>query len=230
VPVVSAVGHEVDVTVADLVADVRAATPTHAAELVVPVSDDLSASLAALRGRMVRAEGNAVEQRRRVLRALRAELSDPRRILSDQRRRLDDLVHRGQGSVSAQLRAGRARVASSAEALRRREPRALLRELRRRRDAALEQLRAWSAATFRRESMRLASLGARLEPANVARILSSGFALALADGRPLRRSADAAPGAPLRVVLGTGWLDARVESTDAPPDPIPGRSTSPDEA
>jgi predicted DNA-binding transcriptional regulator YafY len=126
VPVVSAVGHEVDVTVADLVADVRAATPTHAAELVVPVRDDLSASLAALRGRLVRAEGNAVEQRRRVLRALRAELSDPRRILSDQRRRLDDLVHRGQGSVSARLRAGRARVASSAEALRRREPRALL--------------------------------------------------------------------------------------------------------
>jgi exodeoxyribonuclease VII large subunit len=230
VPVVSAVGHEVDVTVADLVADVRAATPTHAAELVVPVRDDLSASLAALRGRLVRAEGNAVAQRRRVLRALRAELSDPRRILSDQRRRLDDLVHRGQGSVSARLRAARARVASSAEALRRREPRALLRELRRRRDAALARLRAWSAATFRRESMRLASLGARLEPANVARILSSGFALALADGRPLRRSADAAPGDPLRVVLGEGWLDARVESTDAPPDPIPGRSTSPDEA
>jgi exonuclease VII large subunit len=64
----------------------------------------------------------------------------------------------------------------------------------------------------------------------VAKILSRGFALALADGRLLRRSADTAPGAPLRVVLGEGWLDARVESTDAPPDPIPGRSDAPDEA
>jgi exodeoxyribonuclease VII large subunit len=230
VPVVSAVGHEVDVTVADLVADVRAATPTHAAELVVPVRDDLAAALSALRGRLVRAAGGAVEERRRVLRALRAELSDPRRILSDQRRRLDDLVHRGGGLVAARLRAERARVASSADALRMREPRARLRHLRRRRDAARERLRAWSAATFRRESMRLASLSARLEPVNVAKILSRGFALAMVDGRVLRRSADAAPGIPLRVVLGEGWLDARVESRDAPPDPIPGRPGPPDEA
>ena len=229
-PIVSAVGHEVDVTVADLVADVRAATPTHAAELVVPVRDDLVASLSALRGRLLRAEGNAVAQRRRVLRALRAELSDPRRILSDQRRRLDELVHRGEGILAARLREERARVARGAEALRRREPRARLRDLRRRRDAARERLRAWSSATFRRESMRLASLGARLEPANVAKILSRGFALAVADGRLLRRSTDAAPGSPLRVVLGEGWLDARIVSTDAPPDPIPGRRTPPDEA
>jgi exodeoxyribonuclease VII large subunit len=230
VPVVSAVGHEVDVTVADLVADVRAATPTHAAELVVPVRDDLEASLSALRGRLVRAHGNAVEQRRRVLRALRAELSDPRRILSDQRRRIDDLLHRGQATVALRLRGERARVARSADALRRREPRALLRDLRRRTDLSRERLRAWSAATFRRESMRLASLGARLEPANVAKILSRGFALAVADGHLLRRSADVAAGAPLRVVLGEGWLDARVESRDVPPDPIPGRRTPPDEA
>ena len=122
VPVVSAVGHEVDVTVADLVADVRAATPTHAAEVVVPVRDDLLAALSALRGRLVRAEGQALGERRRVIRALRAELSDPRRVLSDQRRRLDEALHRVQ---------------------------------------------AWSASTFRRESMRLAGLAARLEPANV---------------------------------------------------------------
>ena len=230
VPVVSAVGHEVDVTVADLVADVRAATPTHAAEVVVPVRDDLLASLSALRGRLVRAEGNALGERRRVLRALRAELSDPRRILSDQRRRLDEALHRVEGAVSGRLRAESARVAAAAEALRRREPRALLRELRRRRDAARERLLAWSAATFRRESARVAGLAARLEPANVAKILSRGFALALRDGRPLRSSAGAVPGDPVRVVLGEGWLDTRVESRDAPPEPIPGLPARTDEA
>lgn len=230
VPVVSAVGHEVDVTVADLVADVRAATPTHAAEVVVPVRDDLLASLSALRGRLLRAEGNALGERRRVLRALRAELSDPRRVLSDQRRRLDDAVHRVEGAVAARLRTERARVGAAAEALRRREPRALLRELRRRRDTARERLLAWSASTFRRESTRLAGLAARLEPANVAKILGRGFALALQDGRPLRRSAEVAPGAAVRVVLGEGWLDTRVESRDGPPDPIPGLPARTDEA
>ena len=185
VPVVSAVGHEVDVTVADLVADVRAATPTHAAEVVVPVRDDLLATLSALRGRLLRAEGNALGERRRVLRALRAELSDPRRVLSDHRRRLDEALHRAA---------------------------------------------AWSASTFRRESMRLAGLAARLEPANVGKILTRGFALALAHGRPLRSSAEAAPGDPVRVVLGEGWLDARVESRDRLPHPIPGLPARTDEA
>jgi exodeoxyribonuclease VII large subunit len=185
VPVVSAVGHEVDVTVADLVADVRAATPTHAAEVVVPVRDDLLAALSALRGRLVRAEGQALGERRRVIRALRAELSDPRRVLSDQRRRLDEALHRVQ---------------------------------------------AWSASTFRRESMRLAGLAARLEPANVGKILARGFALAIAHGRPLRSSAEAAPGDPVRVVLGEGWLDARVESRDRPPEPIPGLPARTEEA
>ncbi len=230
VPVVSAVGHEVDVTVADLVADVRAATPTHAAEVVVPVRDDLAASLAALRGRLLRAQSGAVDERRGVLRALRAELGDPRRILSDERRRLDDALHRGAAATGARLRSERARLAGSAEALRRREPRSLLRELRRRRDAARERLVAWSAGAFRRESLRLADLSARLEPANVSKVLSRGFALALRDGHPLRRSADAAPGDRVRVALAEGWLDTRVESRDTPPDPVPGRAPSGDEA
>src|SRR5574337_1171664 len=54
VPVVSAVGHEVDFTVADLVADVRAATPTHAAQLVAPVKAELEERVAALRARVQR--------------------------------------------------------------------------------------------------------------------------------------------------------------------------------
>ena len=121
-------------------------------------------------------------------------------------------------------------MVTAGEALRRREPRALLRELRRRRDVAQEGLRAWSATTFRRESLRLERLSSRLEPANVGKILARGFALALRDGRPIRRSADAAPGERLRVVLGQGWLDTRVESRDAPPDPIPGLPGGPEEA
>ena len=78
VPVVSAVGHEVDVSVADLVADVRAATPTHAAQLVAPVRDELLAHLAALRARLDRSVAAAVEGRRRLVRALRVTRWSPR--------------------------------------------------------------------------------------------------------------------------------------------------------
>jgi exodeoxyribonuclease VII large subunit len=220
VPVVSAVGHEVDVTVADLVADVRAATPTHAAEILVPVREDLEAELAALRGRLRRAMGGSLDRRRRELRALRAELSDPRRVLSDHRRQLDDLAHRAEVAAGARLRRERERLGRGVEALRRREPRARLRDLRARAEAARERLVAWRAARFRREGERLLRLQVRLEPANVAGVLSRGFALALRGGRLLRSSSGARAGDRLQVVLGEGWLDARVEGVDPGTDPL----------
>ncbi|MCM2334972.1 MAG: exodeoxyribonuclease VII large subunit, partial [Anaeromyxobacteraceae bacterium] len=96
VPVVSAVGHETDVSVADLVADVRAATPTHAAQLVAPVRDDLLAGLAALRGRLHRAVVNGMAARRQALRALSAELGDPAHAVSAQRHRVEDLARRAE--------------------------------------------------------------------------------------------------------------------------------------
>jgi len=223
VPVVSAVGHEVDVTVADLVADARAATPTHAAQLVAPVRDDLSAGLRALRGRLARAAAEATGSRRRELRALRAELADPKHLLSLQRHRLDDLAHRAESSVRERVRAGRALVAAARERLSRREPRAHLRTLHRRAEELRGRLAAWQAATLHREALRLERLKARLEPANVAKLLSRGFALVLEGGRLVRRSAAVAPGALVRVVLGEGWLDAKVTSRDAGEDPLPGR-------
>ena len=223
VPVVSAVGHEIDVTVADLVADARAATPTHAAQLVAPVRDDLLAELAGLRGRLHRAMTGAVDGRRRDLRALQAELGDPTHLLSTQRHRLEDLVRRAEAGALRSVVAGRARLAPWRARLSQAEPRARLRALRGRVEAARRRLEGWQAATFRREALRLAGLSARLEPANVARLLKRGFALALSDGRLVTRSAAVAHGQPLRVALGEGWLDAEVTARDAGDDPVPGR-------
>ncbi|BDG08329.1 exodeoxyribonuclease VII large subunit [Anaeromyxobacter paludicola] len=224
VPVVSAVGHEIDVTVADLVADVRAATPTHAAELVAPVKDELEAGLRALRARLTRAAGEAVAGRRRELRALKAELSDPKHLLSEQRHRLEDLLRAGEGSVRERLREERQRQESLRGRLQRQEPRARLRLLASRAEAATRRLGSWQAATFRREELRLERLKSRLAPANVAEVLKRGFALALAQDRVLRRSGEAAAGDALRLALSEGWLDVVVTGVDAGSDPLPGRS------
>jgi exodeoxyribonuclease VII large subunit len=224
VPVVSAVGHEVDVTVADLVADVRAATPTHAAALVAPVRDELRGGLSALRGRLERAAGAALDGRRRELRALRAELPDARHLVSQGRHRLDDLVHRAEAAARAPWRRGRARLQALRDRLAGQEPRAHLRALRGRAGAALRRLEAWQAAAFRRETLRLERLRGALEPANVSKLLARGFALVLRGGRLLARSASAAEGDPLRIVLGEGWLEARVTGRDVGTDPLPGRA------
>ncbi len=224
VPVVSAVGHEIDVTVADLVADVRAATPTHAAQLVAPVKDELRAGLQASRARLLRAASEAVAGRRRELRALKAELSDPKHLLSEQRHRLDDLLRRAEALLRGRLRAERDAQDAVKARLGRREPRARVRELVARSEDATRRLGSWQAATFRREELRLERLKARLAPANVAESLKRGFALALAGGKLLRRSAEAAQGDALRLALAEGWLDVVVTGVDAGSDPLPGRT------
>jgi exodeoxyribonuclease VII large subunit len=220
VPVVSAVGHEVDVSVCDLVADVRAATPTHAAQLVVPEKAELLGALATLRGRLGRAVAGALGHRRRELRALRAELPDPGHLLSRERHRLEDLGHRAESALRSPARRARAALDALRARLARSEPRERLRALRARAAAAARRLEAWPAA-LPRERLRLERLEARLAPANVARILSRGFALVLAGGRLVTRSGDVAPGEDVRVALAAGWLDARVVERDAGGDPLP---------
>jgi exodeoxyribonuclease VII large subunit len=227
VPVVSAVGHEVDVTVADLVADVRAATPTHAAQLVVPVKEELQERLAALRARLTRSMLEGVSARRRELRALRAELSDPAHLLSQQRHRLDDLAHRAEGAVRARARAERVRLEPARARLASAEPRARLRKLVRRAEDAARRLGRWQAVTFPRERLRLERLQARLEPANVARMLERGFALVLDGSRLVTQSGSVEPGDALRVALRKGWLDVRVESRDSGIAPLPAAGPKP---
>ena len=223
VPVVSAVGHEQDVSVADLVADVRAATPSHAAQLVAPVRDELVAGVAALRARAERAVAGAVDGRRREIRALRAELSDPAHLLSKARHRVDDLLHRAAAAVRAPRRRERERVERLRARLGRQEPRRRVREVLARMEAATRRLGAWQAAYFRREGMRLERLSARLEPANVAKLLGRGFALVLKNGHLVTRSGQISPDDAVRIALAEGWVDARVTARDAGEDPLPGR-------
>ncbi len=228
VPVVSAVGHEVDVTVADLVADARAATPSHAAQLVAPVRDELLAALGGLRGRLLRSAAEAVARRRRDLRALRAELSDPKHLLSRERHRVDDLLRGAAATAQGRCRAARAALAALRARLGRREPRGLLRGERRRAEEARRRLVGWQARTFRREALRLERLERRLEPANVAKLLERGFSLVVARGRLVRASREVEPGEALRVALGDGWLEARALSRDEGSDAVPGRARRPD--
>lgn len=92
IPVVSAVGHEIDVSISDLVADVRAATPSHAGELVVPDRESLGRSLAEVDQRLRAAMARELRRRRERLNTL--VLRDPRRRIADGRLRVDELFDR----------------------------------------------------------------------------------------------------------------------------------------
>ena len=92
IPTISAVGHEVDVSITDLVADVRAATPSHAAELVVPEREGLQVVIDELRERLHSAMRRDLGQRRE--RLTRVQLRGPMQRVTDGRLRLDELSDR----------------------------------------------------------------------------------------------------------------------------------------
>jgi exodeoxyribonuclease VII large subunit len=120
VPIVSAVGHEQDSPLCDLAADVRAATPTAAAALVVPDARELRAGLDGARGRLEAALRNHVDRREQRLTALAERLrASPPLLLERRRSTLDHLGARLQGlSPNATLARGYAIVRSGGEALR----------------------------------------------------------------------------------------------------------------
>jgi exodeoxyribonuclease VII large subunit len=91
VPVVSAVGHEIDFTIADFVADVRAPTPTAAAEAVVPEKKELSEEIKALENRLHRIVGTKVEMGKEMWRRLARRLADPTRKLREHQQHLDEI-------------------------------------------------------------------------------------------------------------------------------------------
>lgn len=108
IPVISAVGHEIDVSISDLVADRRALTPSEAAELVVPHRDEIRAELDGLRARLTQALQSKAARARWQLESLasRRAFTHPRERLHDQTRRLDEFAERA-------VRAWRQRVASA---------------------------------------------------------------------------------------------------------------------
>lgn len=147
IPVISAVGHEVDVTIADLVADVRAATPTAAAEIAVPVLDDVLTDLAAIEARITRAAAGctALSSARFAAVVRRPALADPLAAIHRRELVVDELATRINRSLADRSRALRVRLEHMNRTLQRIAPQAyLLRTAVRLRDA--EHRLRWAAA------------------------------------------------------------------------------------
>jgi exodeoxyribonuclease VII large subunit len=193
VPVISAVGHETDVTLCDFAADLRAITPTDGARRAVAGWEEVAARVAEVGARLQRAALARTQRRRAQLdRAMRDLLrQEPRRRLDRMRWAVAELHRRLLESGAAGPAAGRRRALACARRLERRDPAAR---------AAL--LRA-----------RLGALRERLDAANPHGLLARGWALVEARGRAgfLRRAQDVAPGDALRIRLAEGELAARVE-------------------
>src|SRR6266700_6612165 len=213
IPVISAVGHETDFTIADFVADLRAPTPSGAAELVVREKLAVIERLVDLYARLKQAMTADVTAQRERLQFLarRRVLTDPARALRDLYRRLDDL----QGRLRLGLRAGqrqiRHRLALLTQALSARNPAARISA-----DVALlGQLRgrlvSGAAHGVQASRARFATSVGRLESLSPLAVLSRGYSVTrLPSGALVRSAAQARAGDLLEILLHQGALGARV--------------------
>ncbi|HVZ71598.1 MAG TPA: exodeoxyribonuclease VII large subunit [Polyangia bacterium] len=213
VPVISAVGHETDFTIADFVADLRAPTPSAAAERAVPVLADLRGELSVLARRAGRAAREHLRTRRHALDLARHRLGDPRRLLDQRRQVLDEHAERARRSLARRLAAARANLRALETRLLRAHPHRRVLEQRH----ALTALRHRLETAARRELARrrhvVESTRAKLDALSPLNVLERGFSLAqLPDGRLLTNAADARPGDLLRVRLRRGDVHATVQA------------------
>jgi exodeoxyribonuclease VII large subunit len=213
VPVISAVGHETDFTIADFVADLRAPTPSAAAEIVVREKLALVRSVAELYGRLCGAMDGQMERRRERVDTLvrRRVLTDPGRALRDLHRELDDARARLLAAARSSRRQFQHRVELATNALSSLHPLARITHG----AAVLTQLRGRlaSAASHRVKISRhqLATATGRLDTLSPLAVLGRGYSLTrLSSGAVVRRATQAAPGDAIEILLGEGALGARV--------------------
>jgi len=213
IPVVSAVGHEIDFTIADFVADVRAPTPTAAAQIVVPERAGLRATVErfgpALRAALV---GRVAGERERLRELLRC-LGDPRLRVRDERVHLDRLWSRGTQAITDRRRRATDEVRRLAARLEHLAPARRLGQLRAQIRAGRQRLALVTAALLDRHRARVRQCAAQLDGLSPLAVLERGYALVWrdGDGSLIRDAAALSRGDVIRLRFARGTAFAAVE-------------------
>jgi len=214
-PVVSAIGHETDFTIADFVADLRAPTPSAAAELVTEAQHRIEEHLANQFHRLERAARFQVLQARQRLTRVPVSRAEARMstMLHRAAQRLDDFSFRLEAALTGQLRGHQTQVAELGATVLRHDPRQALAqarerltELRTRIDRSLER-------TLKRAAVRVGGVDARLHSLSPLAVLDRGYALVQsAEGTLIRSSGQLVAGEQVTTRLADGTFTSNVES------------------
>ncbi|MEN5207503.1 exodeoxyribonuclease VII large subunit [Stenotrophomonas terrae] len=220
-PVVSAVGHETDFSLTDFAADLRAPTPSVAAELLVPDQRDLALRVRRLAQRLnqlqVHALGQAMQRADRA--ALRLQAHSPQARLSLLEHRQQAAFARLQSQWRQQLERRTARLAHAATGLRGNQPQRRLSALAEKLATLAPRAHAAMTRQLQGDALRLRGIARSLEAVSPLATVARGYSILtrVEDGALVRSAAQVKPGEQLRARLSEGELQLRVEHVDGTP-------------
>jgi exodeoxyribonuclease VII large subunit len=220
IPLISAVGHETDTTLIDYAADLRAPTPTAAAEFAVPVRAELLAQLLDRERRLVSATEKLIDQVTSRARTAAERLGTPERLYETRMQKLDDWAERLPRAIAAlETQAGQ-RFHAWADRLSPASLRTAAARLSERLAVLAERLPRAASQTIEARENALARAGALLNALSYERVLERGFAVIHGpDGAAITRAAAVEPGSLLAVQMADGRFAARAEGEAAPSAP-----------
>ena len=209
IPLISAIGHETDTTLIDFASDVRAATPSVAAEMVVPIKGDLLSMIFNQESLMQRAISRTLESHNKNMESLGRGLSDPKRLIEEVMQRLDDRAERLINAKNNYVNGLLSLVARISAGLISPEHQLISKG-----NYLTSHLKAWQKSLhgfYDQKSYQLETLGLRLEAVSYQNILDRGFAL-IRDNRakPIFSSKELEKGMSIKISLRDGQVEATI--------------------
>lgn len=221
VPVVSAVGHEVDFTIADFVADLRAPTPSAAAEMVVAAKDEFCHRIDRLTGRLRAAVQSELQRRRAVVHVLgsRRGLAGFTARVGMRGRHAAELTHQLRGAVGRLIDERARDYRGLRQRLEQRDLARRLASIRGRLTAAEGRLSGAAHKTRHRADAHFRALAGRLENLSPLAVLGRGYAVCWNEDKTaiVRSAASVSPGDRVQIALASGEIGCRIETTSEDP-------------
>ncbi|EIW87731.1 exodeoxyribonuclease VII large subunit [Alishewanella agri BL06] len=214
IPIVSAVGHEIDFALTDFVADVRAATPSAAAELVSPDQSQYLTALTQLQQRLSRAVRRQLAQQQPRLMQLQQRLQQlhPQRRLEQQQQRLDELQLRLQRRMQQQLQTARRQHSYLQQSLQHLSPAKAIKQQQLQLQQLAKRLQQAQLQQLKQHKFNLIQLSKQLHTVSPLATLARGYSIAFdAQQQVVTRNSQLAPGDKVTVKLAEGAFEAEVK-------------------
>jgi len=212
IPVIAGVGHEIDYTITDMVADHRAPTPSSAAELATPDSTETGLQLQVLRKRLLQSIQHHTAPLSTLLQQLlsRLQLRHPQRVVVQESQRVDELDSRLRKAIVAISSRHNARLSTTRSRLALHSPGRRVEQMQVRMQALRTRLVTQATQGLALRGARLAEISRALETVSPLATLSRGYSVVRKNSQIITKAADVSPGDSLGIQLADGELVAQV--------------------